>query len=143
MVAEALDIKDEFYFAILLDRDSSGPIIVVSKYGGMDIEAVAKKDPNAIKKYPLSIEESDINDSLAEEIAKDGLGITDAGLIKKTAKEIKSIYRLFLKIDAIQIEVNPLGVTPENQVVCFDAKIQFDENAEFRQEWVKRSSRRK
>uniref|UniRef100_A0A669EFG7 Succinate--CoA ligase [GDP-forming] subunit beta, mitochondrial n=1 Tax=Oreochromis niloticus TaxID=8128 RepID=A0A669EFG7_ORENI len=103
MVAEALDITRETYFAILMDRSCNGPVMVGSPQGGMDIEEVAASTPE---------------------------------LIFKAADQIKRLYDLFLKVDATQVEVNPLGETPEGQVVCFDAKINFDDNAEFRQKSV-------
>ncbi|KAK5606912.1 Succinate--CoA ligase [GDP-forming] subunit beta, mitochondrial [Crenichthys baileyi] len=103
MVAEALDISRETYFAILMDRACNGPVMVGSPKGGMDIEEVAATTPE---------------------------------LIFKAADQIKRLYDLFLKVDATQVEVNPLGETPEGQVVCFDAKINFDDNAEFRQKDV-------
>ncbi|XP_040059986.2 succinate--CoA ligase [GDP-forming] subunit beta, mitochondrial isoform X2 [Gasterosteus aculeatus] len=103
MVAEALDISRETYFAILMDRACNGPVMVGSPQGGVDIEEVAASSPE---------------------------------LIFKAADQIKRLYDLFLKVDATQVEVNPLGETPEGQVVCFDAKINFDDNAEFRQKAV-------
>ncbi|KPP76392.1 Succinyl-CoA ligase-like [Scleropages formosus] len=103
MVAEALDIARETYFAILMDRSCNGPVMVGSPQGGVDIEEVAAKTPE---------------------------------LIFKAADQIKKLYDLFLKVDATQVEVNPLGETPEGRVVCFDAKINFDDNAEFRQKDV-------
>uniref|UniRef100_A0A8C1QTF5 Succinate--CoA ligase [GDP-forming] subunit beta, mitochondrial n=2 Tax=Cyprinus carpio TaxID=7962 RepID=A0A8C1QTF5_CYPCA len=103
MVAEALDISRETYFAILMDRSCNGPVMVGSPQGGVDIEEVAAATPE---------------------------------LIFKAANQIKRLYDLFLKVDATQVEVNPLGETPEGQVVCFDAKINFDDNAEFRQKAV-------
>uniref|UniRef100_A0A9J7Y570 Succinate--CoA ligase [GDP-forming] subunit beta, mitochondrial n=1 Tax=Cyprinus carpio carpio TaxID=630221 RepID=A0A9J7Y570_CYPCA len=103
MVAEALDISRETYFAILMDRSFNGPVMVGSPQGGVDIEEVAAATPE---------------------------------LIFKAANQIKRLYDLFLKVDATQVEVNPLGETPEGQVVCFDAKINFDDNAEFRQKAV-------
>ncbi|OXB68118.1 hypothetical protein ASZ78_014579 [Callipepla squamata] len=103
MVAEALNISRETYFAILMDRACNGPVMVGSPQGGVDIEEVA---------------------------------VTSPELIFKAADQIKKLYNLFLKIDATQVEVNPFGETPEGQVVCFDAKINFDDNAEFRQKEI-------
>ncbi|KAM8758893.1 succinate--CoA ligase [GDP-forming] subunit beta, mitochondrial isoform 2-T2 [Rhynchonycteris naso] len=100
MVAEALNISRETYFAILMDRSCNGPVLVGSPQGGVDIEEVAASNPE---------------------------------LIFKAADQIKKLYNLFLEIDATQVEVNPFGETSEGQVVCFDAKINFDDNAEFRQ----------
>lgn len=68
-------------------------------------------------------------------------GITDQTLIKKIGKEIQNLFKMFVKLDATQVEINPFGITPDNEVVCFDAKIQFDENAMFRQSWLKEIER--
>ncbi|KAH0630263.1 hypothetical protein JD844_013094 [Phrynosoma platyrhinos] len=66
---------------------------------------------------------------------RESLGIHKSSIFK-AADQIKKLYNLFLKIDATQVEVNPFGETPEGQVVCFDAKINFDDNAEFRQKEI-------
>uniref|UniRef100_A0A7J7UEE9 Succinate--CoA ligase [GDP-forming] subunit beta, mitochondrial n=1 Tax=Myotis myotis TaxID=51298 RepID=A0A7J7UEE9_MYOMY len=113
MVAEALNISRETYFAIL-----------------MDIEEVAASSPELIFKEQIDIMEG-IKDSQAQRMAEN-LGFLGP-LKNQAADEIKKLYHLFLKIDATQVEVNPFGETPEGQVVCFDAKINFDDNAEFRQ----------
>ncbi|RWS09833.1 GTP-specific succinyl-CoA synthetase: beta subunit-like protein [Dinothrombium tinctorium] len=136
MVAEALDIRKELYIAILLDRSSGGPVIVTSRDGGMNIEDVAKTNPESINKFLVPVDDEELDVELAQEIAEKGLGFTESKLIAKAAKEIRNLYKLFLRIDATQIEINPLGVTPNDDIVCFDAKIQFDENAEFRQKWI-------
>lgn len=133
MVAQALDIERETYLAFLMDRSCSGPVIVGSPMGGMDIEEVAQKHPDAIHKEPVDI----------------GIGITDAQARKMAAflkfegskqddatEQIKRLYALFLKLDATQIEINPSGETPDGEVVSFDAKINFDDNAAFRQKDV-------
>ena len=138
MIAEAIDIKKELYLAILLDRASGGPIVVASPEGGMDIEKVAETNPTAVHKFPISISENskDLERQLALRIAGEGLGL-DGKLKEDAATEISHLYRMFLKLDALQIEINPLGITTQNQVICFDAKMNFDENAMFRHEWMK------
>uniref|UniRef100_A0A672SW62 Succinate-CoA ligase, GDP-forming, beta subunit n=1 Tax=Sinocyclocheilus grahami TaxID=75366 RepID=A0A672SW62_SINGR len=117
MVAEALDISRETYFAILMDRSCNGPVMVGSPQGGVDIEEVAATTPELIFKVSQLYLIEKVSQSCA-------------------ADQIKRLYDLFLKVDATQVEVNPLGETPEGQVVCFDAKINFDDNAEFRQKAV-------
>lgn len=138
MIAEALDIKKELYLAILLDRASNGPVIVASEQGGVDIEQVAEKTPEAIHKFPIPIDENEENLDLelAKAVAKIGLGLTGA-LIEDAAKQISRLYKMFIKLDALQIEVNPFGITNKDSLVCFDAKINFDENASFRHQWMK------
>ncbi|XP_025312305.3 succinate--CoA ligase [GDP-forming] subunit beta, mitochondrial isoform X2 [Canis lupus dingo] len=130
MVAEALDISRETYLAILMDQSCNGPVLVGSLQGGVDIEEVAASNPELIFKEQIDIMEG-IKDSQAQRMAEN-LGFLGP-LKNQAADQIKKLYNLFLKIDATQVEVNPFGETPEGQVVCFDAKINFDDNAEFRQ----------
>ncbi|GAB5568213.1 succinate--CoA ligase [GDP-forming] subunit beta [Prionailurus iriomotensis] len=131
MVAEALDISRETYLAILMDRSCNGPVLVGSPQGGVDIEEVAASNPELIFKEEIDIIEG-IKDSQAQRMAEN-LGFLGP-LKNQAADQIKKLYNLFLKIDATQVEVNPFGETPEGQdIVCFDAKINFDDNAEFRQ----------
>ncbi|XP_030061926.1 succinate--CoA ligase [GDP-forming] subunit beta, mitochondrial [Microcaecilia unicolor] len=133
MVAEALDIARETYLAILMDRACNGPVLVGSPQGGVDIEEVAATNPELIFKEEIDIFEG-IKDSQALHMAEN-LGFKGP-LQQQAADQIKKLYSLFLKVDATQIEVNPFGETPEGQVVCFDAKINFDDNAEFRQKEI-------
>uniref|UniRef100_A0A8C9QL32 succinate--CoA ligase (GDP-forming) n=1 Tax=Spermophilus dauricus TaxID=99837 RepID=A0A8C9QL32_SPEDA len=130
MVAEALDISRETYLAILMDRSCNGPVLVGSPQGGVDIEEVAASNPELIFKEQIDIFEG-IKDSQAQRMAEN-LGFLGP-LRNQAADQIRKLYNLFLKVDATQVEVNPFGETPEGQVVCFDAKINFDDNAEFRQ----------
>ncbi|XP_057701404.1 succinyl-CoA ligase [GDP-forming] subunit beta, mitochondrial isoform X1 [Corythoichthys intestinalis] len=133
MVAEALDISRETYFAILMDRSCNGPVMVGSPQGGMDIEEVAASTPELIFKEVIDIFDGVQDDQAVRMAANLGFKGT---LQRQAADQIKRLYDLFLKVDATQVEVNPLGETPEGQVVCFDAKINFDDNAEFRQKAV-------
>ena len=130
MVAEALDIERETYFAILMDRESNGPVIVASPAGGVDIEEVAEATPELIFKEPIDITIG-VTDAQAEKLAGN-LGFTGSRA-ETAAQQIKNLYDLFLDVDASQVEINPFGETPDGRVVCFDAKINFDDNAEYRQ----------
>jgi succinyl-CoA synthetase beta subunit len=138
MIAEALDIKKELYLAILLDRASNGPVIVASQEGGMDIEQVAEKTPEAIHKFlvPIDMNSDNLDLNIAKEVANKGLGLSGS-LQEEAAREIASLYKTFINLDALQVEINPFGITTDDSVVCFDAKINFDENAAFRQKWMK------
>jgi succinyl-CoA synthetase beta subunit len=133
MVAEALDIERETYLAFLMDRTCNGPVIVGSPMGGMDIEEVAHKNPEAIYKEPVDITVG-VTDAQARKMA-DFLGFKGT-MLDDAAEQIKRLYGLFLKVDATQIEINPFGETPDGQVVSFDAKINFDDNAAFRQKAI-------
>ncbi|KAL4226548.1 Succinate--CoA ligase [GDP-forming] subunit beta [Mactra antiquata] len=130
MVAEALDIERETYLAILMDRAYNGPVIVGSSQGGMDIEEVAEKNPDAIFKEPVDIMEG-LSKETADRIAQQ-LGFTGEKL-KKASDQVQKLYKLFIDVDATQVEINPFAETPDGRVVCFDAKINFDDNAEYRQ----------
>ncbi|KAK7102614.1 succinate--CoA ligase [GDP-forming] subunit beta, mitochondrial-like isoform X2 [Littorina saxatilis] len=133
MVAEALDIQRETYFAILMDRAYGGPVMVGSPEGGVDIEEVAEKKPSAIFKDPIDIM-TGMTDAQAVFMAKN-LGF-DGEQGKQAADQIKRLYDLFIKVDATQVEINPFGETEDGRVVCFDAKMNFDDNASFRQKEI-------
>merc|ERR1712066_528631 len=130
MVAEAIDIVRETYFCILMDREHNGPVIVASPDGGVDIEEVAEKTPERIKKMPVDIH-SGVTDSMATEVAE-FLGFTGP-LVAQCAEQIKNLYKTFLTVDCLQLEINPLAETPQGQVYTADAKLGFDDNASFRQ----------
>src|ERR1700712_3143080 len=132
-VVERKFARREFYLAILMDRATQGPVIVASSQGGMDIEEVAKSNPSAIKTYPVNIHEG-VTDALAKQVATD-IGFSEQ-CIDDAAAEVQKIYKLFDERDATQIEINPWSETTEHEVLCMDAKLGFDDNAEFRQKEV-------
>jgi len=138
MIAEAVRLKREFYFAIVLDRSYDlGPVMVASPCGGMDIEEVAATNRKAIKRFTMPIDtELDLDTARRMVVAAYEINLTEQDIIDKCARELVKLYELFVKLDATQIEINPLGVTKEREVICVDAKINFDENARFRHEWI-------
>jgi succinyl-CoA synthetase beta subunit len=125
--------RREFYLAILMDRASQGPVIVASSQGGMDIEAVAKEHPEAIITTPIDIHIG-VTDDIARNIANE-LGFSEQ-CIEDAKDTIQKLYRVFMEKDATQIEINPLSETTDHQVLAMDAKLNFDDNAEFRQKEV-------
>jgi len=129
MLSESLDYEKEFYFAILLDRASGGPVFVASPMGGMDIEHVAATHPEAIFKVPFNINAGPTPAQTAELARK--LGFSDKSIPSAQA-QFQNLYNLFKSCDATQVEINPM-VEVNNQVYCIDAKIGFDDNAQFRQ----------
>lgn len=133
MVAEAIDITRETYFCIAMDRDSNGPVIVASPDGGVDIEDVAERTPERIKKVPIDIHLG-VSDEIATELAI-FLGF-QGDLVPQCAEQIKNLYRMFLEVDCLQLEVNPLAETPQGKVYTADAKLGFDDNASFRQKTI-------
>ncbi|KAI8353880.1 succinyl-CoA ligase subunit beta, mitochondrial [Mortierella sp. GBAus27b] len=129
MIAEALDIAKETYFAILMDRDNGGPVMVGSPDGGMDIEQVAATNPSHIHTTAIDIESGPTTKQTLDMAMK--LGFTGKAATE-ASEQMQNLYELFLDVDATQVEINPFGLTPDNKVVCFDAKIVFDDNAAFK-----------
>ena len=132
-ICERKFARREFYLAILMDRASQGPVIVSSSQGGMDIEGVAKENPEAINTTYIDINVG-VTDEMAHEIATK-LGFSEQ-CIEDAKNSIKKLYQIFLEKDATQIEINPLSETSDHQVLCMDAKFGFDDNADFRQKEV-------
>uniref|UniRef100_A0A1I7T0A6 Succinate--CoA ligase [GDP-forming] subunit beta, mitochondrial n=1 Tax=Caenorhabditis tropicalis TaxID=1561998 RepID=A0A1I7T0A6_9PELO len=131
MIAEGVDIKRETYLAVLMDRESNGPVVVASPDGGMDIEAVAEKTPDRIFKTPIDIQMG-MTESQALKIAKELQ--FEGKLLGAAATEIKRLYDLFIAVDATQVEINPLVETADGRVFCVDAKMNFDDSAAYRQQ---------
>ena len=123
-------ISKEFYLSCLVDRSSAKIAFISSTEGGMDIESVAKKNPEKIITTKLDLKNS-IDDNEFENI------IRVFKLNNKQKSEAKniinSIFNLLISKDANLIEINPLIVTKSNNLICLDAKINFDDNAIFRQ----------
>ncbi len=129
MVAEAVDIEHEYYLSILMDRETSRPVVVASTEGGMSIEDVAHDTPEKILRqfvHPLlGLQGYEIR-KLA---AKLGLAGDQA---KQFGKLLQNLYKLFISCDCSMLEINPLVTTPDGRVLCLDAKFGFDDNALFR-----------
>jgi succinyl-CoA synthetase beta subunit len=125
--------RREFYLAILMDRQTQGPVIVSSSQGGMDIEGVAKENPEAIITTPIDIHVG-VTDEIATKIAT-SLGFSEQ-CIPEAADTIKKLYKVFRDKDATQIEINPLSETSDHKVLAMDAKLGFDDNADFRQKEI-------
>lgn len=130
LITERLYIRREMYFAITYDRESSGPVIVASRVGGTSIEDIAAADPTAISKIPVDLSEG-LSDAKAYSVAE-SLGFLGDEQCKKAAEQVQQLYKFFIEKDATLVEINPLAETPEGDVVCVDAKVNFDDNAAFR-----------
>ena len=128
-VEESFSIEKEFYLSCLVDRSSSKIAFISSDQGGMDIEEVAKNNPEKIITTKVNFNK-DISDIDCEKI------ITIFNLEDNSKLEaillIKSIYKMFLSTDASLVEINPLILTKDKKIVCLDAKINFDDNSLFR-----------
>ncbi len=128
-VEEPSNIEKEFYLSCLVDRASAKIAFITSDQGGMDIEEVAKKKPNKIVTTKV-----DFNELISDLECEDIIKVFNLKLPQKeqAKKVIKSIYKLFINLDASMVEINPLILTKDGQVICLDAKINFDDNALFK-----------
>lgn len=123
-------IVSEKYFAILMDRATGGPMLVGSPVGGTSIEDIAESNPELIFKMPVNMQEG-VTQEMAEEMATN-LGFSDK-VIKKAGIQIVNLYDLFIGADATQVEINPMVENEAGAAMCLDAKLNFDDNAKFRQ----------
>ena len=128
-VEESSNIDKEFYLSCLIDRASSKIVFISSDQGGMDIEEVADSTPEKIITTKVDIVK-EISDADCEKIIKIYSLNDDAK--KQAIALIKSVYNMFLGTDANMVEVNPLILTKEKNIICLDAKVNFDSNALFR-----------
>lgn len=129
-IVERKFARREFYLAVLMDRASQCPVIVASSQGGMDIETVAKESPEAIITTKVDPKVG-VTDDMARGVAEQ-LGFSPQ-CTDQAVDTIKKLYQVFMDKDATQIEINPLSETSDHQVLCMDAKLNFDDNADFRQ----------
>ncbi len=129
-VEESSNIDKEFYLSCLVDRASSKIAFISSDQGGMDIEEVAKNNPQKILTTKV-----EMNDEISEKDCEKIIKIfnLDENVKNQAISLIKSIYKMFTSTDANMVEVNPLILTKEEKIICLDAKVNFDSNALFRQ----------
>jgi succinyl-CoA synthetase beta subunit len=129
LVEEGADIKKELYAGMVVDRGTQNVVLMASSEGGMDIEEVAAKTPEKIRKVFIDPVQG-LTDADADEIAL-GIGIPAAALAQGRAV-FQALYKCFDATDASLAEINPLILTRDNRVVALDAKLNFDDNALFR-----------
>ena len=129
-IEEASEILKEFYLSCLVDRESSKIAFISSTEGGMDIEKVAAETPEKIITNKIELKD---NGPSKEEIENIISVFNFNKVQKKTASNlIRSLYKIILEKDASLIEINPLIINKDNQLICLDAKMNFDDNAIFR-----------
>jgi succinyl-CoA synthetase beta subunit len=128
-ITDGVDIEKEFYLALLVDRESGRIAIVASTEGGMDIEKVAHETPEKIETITID-PATGLMPHHGRAVAA-ALGLS-GDLARQAAKVLAKLYDAFIGTDASQIEINPLAVTDKGQVMVLDAKVGFDNNAEFR-----------
>lgn len=131
MVTQAAEIAEEYYFSVLLDRASRSYLAMCSVEGGVDIEALAEEQPEALARVevdPLT----GIDESKAREIVR------AAGFAEETGEKIvpvlQQIYEVYRDEDATLAEVNPLVLTKSGEIIALDGKITLDDNADYRHE---------
>jgi len=128
-ITDGVDIEKEFYLALLVDRETGRIAVVASTEGGMEIEKVAHDTPEKITTITID-PATGLMPHHGREVAA-ALGLS-GDLAKQAGKVLGSLYQAFIGTDASQIEINPLAVTDKGQVMVLDAKVGFDNNAEFR-----------
>ena len=128
-VESGCDIAHEYYLALLVDRDNKSVLIMASTEGGMDIEHVAEHTPEKIHKVII-----DVNAGLLGFQKRDlGLALGLSGMsLRSFGKSLSAMYEMFVSQDCAMVEINPLVKSKSDEIIALDAKISFDENAEFR-----------
>ena len=129
-IEEASKISKEFYLSCLVDRETSKIAFISSTEGGMDIEKVASETPNKIITNKIELKNEGPSEREIENIVS--IFKLDSKQKKIASKIIKSLYEIIIKKDASLIEINPLIITESEELVCLDAKMNFDDNAIFR-----------
>ena len=129
-IEEASDISREFYLSCLVDRETSKIAFISSTEGGMDIEKVASENSNKIITNKIDLKNEGPNEKEVEKIIS--IFQLNEKQKKIASKLVKSLYEIVIKKDASLIEINPLIITKSEDLVCLDAKMNFDDNAMFR-----------
>ena len=130
LLAEGVKFHSEIYVGLTIDRNSKSVILMASREGGVEIEDVAKENPDAILKIPI---EADLGMTpfIARKIAFQLF--EDYNLVKQAADLFRKMYKICLETDASLVEINPLVITDNNTLLALDGKMNFDDNALFRQ----------
>jgi succinyl-CoA synthetase beta subunit len=131
LIAEATDIKSEYYLSFLLDRANRTFMSICSVEGGVEIEEVAHSNPGAIARVPIS-PLTGVNHAKAVEIVKAGRIPDEAA--EQAAVLAERLWAMFTDEDATLAEVNPMVLTPDGRVLALDGKVTLDDNAAFRQD---------
>ena len=128
-VQEAYDILKEFYLSCLVDRESSKIAFITSTEGGVDIESVAKNNPEKILTTKIDFKEKLTLEDVRKVISLFGFNVIQK---KQAVKLINALFDVIINKDASLIEINPLVITKSQNLICLDAKMNFDDNAIFR-----------
>lgn len=147
MIVERLYPRRELYFAIMMERQYGGPVLLASSVGGVNIEEIAAENPEAIITEPININ-TGVTPEQARRVAEK-LGFSDSSL-DEACQMIHKLYDTFIKNDAVMLEINPFVEDTSGRVLCLDAKCRFDDNAYFRhkdifdgRDWTQSDTREK
>jgi len=130
LVADAVNITKEFYVGLINDRNTKTVTLMASSEGGVEIEEVAKTSPEKIIKFHIN-PLTGLLDYQARDIALQLFG--DIKLAQKAASIFTKLYKLYIDTDATIAEINPMVLTPDNEILAIDGKMNFDDNALYRQ----------
>jgi len=128
-IEEAYDIEQELYLSCLVDRESSKIAFISSTEGGVDIESVAKKNPEKILTTKVDLKQSLTTNDIEKIIKIFSLNVDQK---KDAEKLLNALYNILINKDASLIEINPLIITKQKKLICLDAKMNFDDNAMYR-----------
>lgn len=128
-IEQGLDIARELYMGIVVDREAGGPVLIMSSEGGMEIEEVAAHSPEKILREPVDVDYG-LFGYQARKLAF-ALGM-DGNQVRSAETFLRQACRFFLDHDCSMLEINPLVLTKQGQMVALDAKVSFDDNASFR-----------
>jgi len=129
-ICQKLSLANEMYFAITLDRVSAGPVIISCSKGGTSIEDLAEKYPDMIIKVPIDIFKGITDEDAAKVVEGLAPRLADRDA---SIDQVKKLYDLFRETDCTLLEINPIAETVDGQLVAADAKMNFDDNAAYRQ----------
>jgi succinyl-CoA synthetase beta subunit len=130
MLTPTADIAEEYYVSFLLDRTNRTFLAMASVEGGVEIEVVAEENPDALAKIPVDANEG-VTEAKAREIVE--AAKFPAELHDQIINVLQTLWTVFIKEDALLVEVNPLVKTSDGKVIALDGKVSLDENASFRQ----------
>jgi succinyl-CoA synthetase beta subunit len=130
LIAQGVKFSSEFYVGLTIDRNTKSVIFMASSEGGVEIEEVAKDNPEAIHKFIID-PDLGMTPFLARKIAF--ALFTDINLVKQGADLFQKLYRIFMDTDSSLVEINPLVITEDGKLLALDGKMNFDDNALFRQ----------
>lgn len=130
IIADAADIEKEYYVGLINDRNSKSVTLMASAEGGVEIEEVAKTNPEKILKFNIDVQ-TGLLDFQARNIALKLFN--DVKIARQAADILQKLYQIFMDTDSTLAEINPLVVTPDKKVLAIDGKMNFDDNALYRQ----------